>query len=448
MKPSDVIDERYRLEALLGTGGMAEVWLADDLRLDRAVAIKVLRDGASDAHDGDLISSLDREARVIARLQHPNIVGVYDTGVFEGRHYLVMEYVQGYTLRQLLDARGRVPEPDAVRYAIPIAAALQYAHEQGVVHCDVKPENVLISEQGVPKVTDFGVAETITRTLSPEQARDIVGTIAYLAPEVIQGANADPRSDVYSLGMTLYEMIAGRLPFSGATPAAAAGQRLAMPAPPLRSFNPEASPEIEGVLAKALAISPASRFPTALEFSAALRRAAQRPAAQGYVTRQGPVAVAPPIPSRSGGVSRRNPTARVTRTTTYQELPPSGGGGISAAGMAAVLGIIIIAAVGGLVAALILTNQNSGSNAATSPTATTAATQGATATPPPPTATAKATNAPTATPVPSDTATPLPSATATATRRATATPRPTASPTAPAATATTAATTSSASPTP
>ena len=429
---------------------MAEVWLADDLRLDRAVAVKVLRDGASDAHDGDLISSLDREARVIARLQHPNIVGVYDTGVFEGRHYLVMEYVQGYTLRQLLDARGRVPEADAVRYALPIAAALQYAHEQGVVHCDVKPENVLISEQGVPKVTDFGVAETITRTLSPEQARDIVGTIAYLAPEVIQGANADPRSDVYSLGMTVYEMIAGRLPFSGATPAAAAGQRLAMPAPPLRSFNPEASPEIEAVLAKALAISPASRFPSAIEFSAGLRRVAQRPPPQGYVTRQGPVAAAPPIPVRTGGQqgARRNPTARVTRTTTYQDLPPSGGGGISAAGMAAVLGIIIVAAVGGLVAALILTNQNSGSNAATSPTATIAPTQAATATQPPPTATAKATNAPTATPAPTDTATPSsPSATATETRRATPTPRPTASPTPPPPTATTAAT-SAASPTP
>ncbi|MGH2633948.1 MAG: protein kinase domain-containing protein [Tepidiformaceae bacterium] len=408
MKPSDVIDARYRLEALLGTGGMAEVWLADDLRLDRAVAIKVLRDGTSDAHDGDLISSLDREARVIARLQHPNIVGVYDTGVFEGRHYLVMEYVQGYTLRQLLDARGAVPEADAVRYALPIAGALQYAHDQGVVHCDVKPENILISEQGVPKVTDFGVAETITRTLSPEQARDIVGTIAYLAPEVIQGANADPRSDVYSLGMTVYEMVAGRLPFSGATPAAAAGQRLAMPAPPLRSFNAEASPELEAVLARALAISPASRFPTALEFASALRRASVRPTTQAQppIARQRTAAAAPPVIMRTTGqqASRRNPTARVGRNTIQQGRPPAGGG-ISAAGVAAILGIIVIAAIGGLVAALILTHQNGTSNAAFSPTATVQPTEAPTSTPLPPTATP--TNEPTLTPTATATPTPV-----------------------------------------
>ena len=408
---------------------MAEVWLAEDLRLARPVAIKLLRDGTSDAHDSDLISSLDREARVIARLQHPNIVGVYDTGVFEGRHYLVMEYVQGYTLRQLLDARGQVPEADAVRYALPIAAALQYAHEQGVVHCDVKPENILISEQGVPKVTDFGVAETITRTLSPEQARDIVGTIAYLAPEVIQGANADPRSDVYSLGMTLYEMVAGRLPFAGATPAAAAGQRLAMPPPPLRSFNREASPELEAVLARALAISPAARFPTAIEFAAALRRASVRPAAQAPATRQGPIAAVPVPPVRSSAqqASRRNPTARVTRTTIQQRPPPRNGGGISAAGVAAILGIIIVAALGGLVAALILTHQNGTSNAASSPTATVQPTQVATATALPPTA--APTNVPTLTPTPVPTFTPTPPA-ATATAHATPTTRPNKSPTA------------------
>ena len=224
--------------------------------------------------------------------------------------------------------------------------------------------------------------------------------------------------------MTLYETIAGRLPFAGANAAALAGQRLAMPAPPLRAFTPEASPEIEAVLAKALSISPASRFPAAIEFSAGLRRVAQRPPPQGYVTRQG-AGRCGPAHSRAHRRSASCPAQSNRPRDAYDhvpDLPPSGSGGISAAGMAAVLGIVIVAAVGGLVAALILTNQNSGSNAATSPTATIAPTQAATATQPPPTATAKATNAPTATPAPTATATPSsPSATATETRRATPT---------------------------
>lgn len=394
---------------------MADVWLAEDLRLERPVALKVLRESASDTHTGDLVTSLDREARVIARLQHPNIVGIYDTGVFEGRHYLVMEYVQGYTLRQLLDARGPVQEGDAVRYALPVAGALQYAHDHGVVHCDVKPENILISEQGVPKVTDFGVAETVARTLSPEQARDIVGTIAYLAPEVLQGANADPRSDVYSLAMTVYEMVAGRLPFSGATPAAAAGQRLAVPAPPLRTFNPAASPDLEVVLAKALSIVPAARFASAFEFAAAMRRASLRPGAATPVARPAPAVASPPIIARvpDQRQARRNPTERLSRGPVQQR--PPGGGGVSAAGVAAILGIIVVAALGGLVAALVLTRSDTNSGTA-SPTATSAPTAVATATLPPPTATP--TNEPTLTPTPTVTPTPSP----TPTVRATATP--------------------------
>ena len=273
MNPSDVIDGRYRLERLLGTGGVAEVWLAEDQRLERWVAVKVLREGFGTEYDSDLVRSFEREARVIARLQHPNIVGVYDAGRFGARHYLVMEYVHGHTLRQILEAHGRLAELDAIRYGAHVAGALQYAHDRGVIHCDVKPENIIVTEQGVPKVTDFGVAETISRTLSPDQARDIVGTIAYLAPEVLQGSPATPRSDVYSLSMTIYEAIAGRLPFSGANPAAVAGQRLAAPAPALRTFARDASPEVEAVLGRGLSVSPLDRYASAAEFAAALQRA-------------------------------------------------------------------------------------------------------------------------------------------------------------------------------
>ena len=173
-----------------------------------------------------------------------------------------MEYIHGYSLRQILDAQGRLDQADAVRYGQQIASALQYAHEQGVVHCDIKPENILITEEGVPKLADFGVAETIPRTLSPSEARAILGTIAYLAPEVLQGAPANPRSDVYSLAMTLYEAVAGRLPFAGTNPAAVAGQRLATPAPPLRTFARDVSPGLEATLAGGLAVSELDRFPS------------------------------------------------------------------------------------------------------------------------------------------------------------------------------------------
>jgi len=399
---------------------MAEVWLAEDLRLDRPVAVKVLHDGSAGAQEGDLVSSLEREARVIARLQHPNIVAVYDTGVFEGHHYLVMEYVQGYTLRELMAASGRVPEPDALRYAVQVAGALQYAHEHGVVHCDVKPENILISEDGVPKVTDFGVAETVTRTLSPEQARDIVGTIAYLAPEVIQGAQAEPRSDVYSLGMTVYEMVAGRLPFAGTTAAASAGQRLAMPAPPLRAFNREASPALESALARALALVPAERFSSAADFAAALRRAAS-PVASPPVRRQPAIVGAQPP---SGASARRQPTARVPRGVAAPPRRPPRDSGSGAGTVLAIIGILLLAAGAGLVAALVVMRGNNGGSGVPSPTSLPSPT------PPPPTAvpTATPTNEPTITPTATATATATPSPTpqvptATPTRRgATATP--------------------------
>ncbi|MDZ7728130.1 MAG: serine/threonine-protein kinase [Dehalococcoidia bacterium] len=233
MSPSDIIEQRYRLVRVIGSGGMAEVWLAEDLRLDRNVAVKVLTETVNDAEAGELAESIQQEARTVARLQHPNIVTVYDAGVVENRHYLVMEYVEGQSVRQMIEASGHLDQAEAIRYGEQVAAALQYAHEQGVVHCDVKPENIMVTPQGIAKVADFGVAAQVTRTMTPDQARDILGTIAYLAPEVLQGQPSAPASDVYSLGLTVYEMAAGQLPFTGATPALVAAQRLANPAPPL-----------------------------------------------------------------------------------------------------------------------------------------------------------------------------------------------------------------------
>jgi serine/threonine-protein kinase len=411
VNPSDVIEQRYRLERLLGTGGMSEVWLAEDTRLNRRVAVKILRDSLAN-RDDELVDTLLQEARVVARLQHPNVVAVYDFGTHEGHHFLVMEYVAGASVRQLLETQGRLSEAEAVRYGVHTAAALQYAHEQNVIHCDVKPENILVNEQGVAKVADFGVAESVSRTLAPEQMREVLGTIAYLAPEVIQGSGADARSDVYSLALTIYETVAGRLPFTGTTPAALAGQRLGSPAPPLRTFAMDASPELESVLARALAISPQDRYQSAGAFANALRSVPAAGAPQ-------PVA---PVVATVAAPPRRHETSLVRRGA-----PPPASGGWSSTGIAALVGAVLLALGIGIAAAVILSqdDDNGGGSETPSPTQQSTPTEIATTT----TATAQATA--TRTPTEPSTATPTTqAATATATR----TPSP--SPTTPAATAT------------
>lgn len=402
-QPSDLIDGRYRLDRLLGTGGMAEVWLAEDQRLGRWVAVKLLHEAAT--RQDDLFGSLEREARLVARLSHPNIVSVYDVGVHEASHYLVMEYVHGLSIRQLLVAQGRFTEEEAVRLGAQVASALQYAHDQGVVHCDVKPENVLVNEQGEAKVTDFGVAETVARTVSAEEAREILGTIAYLAPEVIQGAPSDARADVYSLGLTIYEMVAGRLPFTGTTPAAVAGQRLATPAPLLRTLALSASPALEAVLARALALGLLDRYQTAAALRAALLAAPGGRPPPGVAQVTAPVRTMQPRPAPATLVRRGPPPRR----------PATGAN----TGLIVAVTAAVVAAIGAaVVLALVLTGGDPGSS-------------------PPPTATASPRPSPspgaTETASPTRSATPTPSrtpgATATATRSPTAAPSPTATPT-------------------
>ena len=417
MNASDTIAERYRLERLLGTGGMSEVWLAEDTRLGRWVAVKLLSGAAE--------SDLEREARVVARLHHPNIAAVYDTGRQNGQPYLVMEYVHGLSLRELLAERGgRMAEGEAVRYVAQVADALQYAHGQGVIHCDVKPENILVTEEGVTKTVDFGIAETLGRTLSPQAAREILGTIPYLAPEVIQGSPPDGRSDTYSLALTLYELVAGRLPFAGTNAAAVAGQRLSAAAPPLRTFAQAASSELEAVLARALALTPADRYPDARGFAAAIRASQERrPSTPASVTAPVVVHRSPPrvIPARP---PIRHDTARVPiRRDPANRWP-----------LVAVLIGVALALGGGAVVVFALLNGGS-DGAPVTPTAVPTATvpagrtpspsAAATATPPAATATGVTTQAPT--PVTSTaTSSSSPSPTRTPTATATRTPTSTA----------------------
>jgi len=387
---------------------MAEVWLAEDLRLGRQVAVKVLHASFSDVTDAETVAAFEREARVIARLQHPNIVGVFDAGTVDGRRYIVTEYVRGPSLRQLLDGRGPLREDEVLRIGLQVASALQYAHAQGILHCDVKPENILIDAAGSAKLADFGVAETVTRTLAPSQARDLLGTLAYLAPEVIHGAQPSPRSDVYSLALTLYEAVAGRLPFEGATPGAIAGQRLAMEAPPLRSKAPAASAGLEATLGTGLAIDPGRRFPDAGTFADALRRASgggPRPARQAVQ----PPANGPLPPARS-----HHTTARVARRVAPAPPPQ---GGVSGYTVLVILGVVLGAVGAGIVVAALLAGGDE-DGAGPLPTPSPAPTV-LTAT-----ATAQDTPTPTATAEPSPSPSPSPTRTATPTRTPATDPSP------------------------
>src|SRR6476469_7805425 len=204
-----VFDGRYRVLRKLGTGGMANVYLAEDQELGRNVAIKILDDRHS--NDDQFVERFRREAKNAAGLSHPNIVSIYDRGEAEGTYYIAMEFLDGSSLTELIVGRGPAPIPVAIDYARQILAALRFAHRNGIVHRDIKPHNALVDSEGRVKVTDFGIARAGTSQMT--EAGSIVGTAQYLSPEQARGSNVDQRSDLYSLGVVLYELITGTLPF-------------------------------------------------------------------------------------------------------------------------------------------------------------------------------------------------------------------------------------------
>jgi eukaryotic-like serine/threonine-protein kinase len=265
--PGRVLGGRYRLEALLARGGMASVWRAEDSLLARQVAVKTLHPEL--AVDDSLRLRFRNEAIAVASLAHPDIVATYDTGEDDGVAYFVMELVDGPNLRTLLDERGQLSVEEAVRIARGVAAALDHAHRNGIVHRDIKPANVLVPEHGPVKVTDFGIAKAegsgdITRTGT------VVGTAKYLAPEQVQAAPVDARTDVYAVGLLLFEMLAGRSAFQGGTDMENALARLTTSPPPLRALRPDVPNELEAITTRCLALDPANRFPDAATLRAAL----------------------------------------------------------------------------------------------------------------------------------------------------------------------------------
>ena len=266
-----VFNGRYELHRQLARGGMADVFLARDLLLDRPVAVKVLFDEFSD--DPNFVERFRREAQRAANLNHPNIVSVYDWGEERGTYFIVMEYVEGRSLAEIIRTGGPLHPDRAAEVASEVAAGLGFAHRNGIVHRDVKPGNVLVAPNGHVKVADFGIARALAGAQNEiTQAGIVMGTATYLSPEQAQGREVDPRSDLYALGVVLYEMLLGRPPFGGDTPVALATQHVQNSPPSLRAAGASIADSLEAVTMKLLAKNPVNRYPTAEDLRSDLRR--------------------------------------------------------------------------------------------------------------------------------------------------------------------------------
>jgi serine/threonine protein kinase len=274
----------YRIVAPLGEGGMAAVYKAYQANMDRYVALKILP--SHFASDPQFVGRFEQEAKMVARLQHTNILPVFDFGHADGYTYIVMPFVETGTLAQLL-GHGPLPLPRICQVVSQVASALDYAHAKGVVHRDVKPSNVLLDQQGNCLLTDFGIAKMVEGTSVYTQTGAIVGTPAYMSPEQIRGEKLDGRSDIYSLGIILYEMATGRTPFRAETPPAIFVKHLLDPLPPPHLYNTRLPEGVERVILKALSKDRESRFRTAGEMAAALNRAAASAGTSGAETPAG-----------------------------------------------------------------------------------------------------------------------------------------------------------------
>ncbi len=267
-----VINDRYEIHKRIGRGGMADVFLARDLLLDRQVAVKVLF--PEFAIDPNFVERFRREAQAAANLSHPNIVNVYDWGKYSGTYFITMEYVQGRTLAEILRTNRQLTAKQAAEIASEVAAALGFAHEAGLAHRDIKPANILIGSNGQVKVADFGIARAMNAPTESNltQAGAVMGTASYFSPEQAQGAQPDPRSDLYSLGIVMYEMVAGRPPFTGENPVSIAYKQVHDPPQPLNQIVADIPRPFEAIIAKLLAKDPKLRYPSAHALRDDLRR--------------------------------------------------------------------------------------------------------------------------------------------------------------------------------
>ncbi|MFM9150407.1 MAG: protein kinase domain-containing protein, partial [Solirubrobacterales bacterium] len=265
-----VLSSRYRLDAKLGSGGMSTVYLARDEILDRPVAVKLMHD--SMASEPDQLERFNQEARAVAKLSNPNVVAVIDAGEDDGRPYIVFEYVEGETLKQLISRVGALETTEALAYGIEISQALEVAHERGMVHRDVKPQNVLIDSTGQAKLTDFGISRQLDEEGMTAEGK-VVGTTDYVAPEQAMGHEVDTRADIYALGVVLFEMLTGDVPFKAANQVGVAMKHVTEDLPDLQQIRPDLSATTAAVVERATAKEPADRYGSTAEMTADLQTA-------------------------------------------------------------------------------------------------------------------------------------------------------------------------------
>jgi serine/threonine protein kinase len=315
-----LIAERYQIVRHIGEGGMAIVFLAKDVRTGHDVALKFLRPEFKE--NPEFLSRFQREAMAASKMSHHNIVNLLDVGGSTEDPYIVIEYVDGKTLKEIISDRQRLPEDVSSQIAIRILSALQHAHQAGIIHRDIKPQNILVNQKGYIKVSDFGIAHMVgtnTATLA-DGDNSVMGSVYYFSPEQARGETATTASDLYSVGVVLYEMLTGSVPFNGDTPVSIALQHVQARPRPIRELVPQVSSSIESVVMKSLEKDPNMRYRTALEMAQALKIALQFP--EKEVTRDTPViAIQPkPRPSASHRLRRREKAAVIALSVVLMVL--------------------------------------------------------------------------------------------------------------------------------
>lgn len=337
----ELIAGRYELEELVGSGGMSSVYRAHDRLLERTVALKMLHEQFT--RNDDYVERFRREARAVAQLTHPNIVTVIDRGEQDGRQFIVFEYVDGMNLKELVDQEGRLSPREAIELALQVARGLAFAHDQGLVHRDVKPQNVLLDADGRAKVTDFGIAHavdvdgmTITGT--------IMGTSNYIAPEQARGQAVDEQTDVYSLGCVLYELLAGEVPFDGDSFVAVAMRHVNDPVPSVRDVRPDVPPHLDWAIQRAMAKDHDDRFESMADFAAELEAC--------HAELDGDEGATMVVPGAAPPRRRRRPQRRRRRLGVWT---------------AVLAGVALAAIAGGVVGAMTLGDGGGGSSNAPRP---------------------------------------------------------------------------------
>jgi serine/threonine-protein kinase len=337
------LSERYRLEHRIGQGGMAVVYSGVDTVLRRRVAIKVLREHL--AADVDFVQRFYIEAQHAAKLSHPNIVNIYDVGREGENYFIVMELVDGTTLGEMIEKDGALPEPVAIDFAAQICSGLAYAHRQGLMHRDVKPANILITKDDVVKLSDFGIARAVTtQTVTITAPGMVMGSVFYISPEQAQGLDLQETSDLYSVGIVLYQMLSGKLPYTGESPVTVALKHVSSPVPSLDAEDLSISPALVAIVRKLMQKDPRDRYQSAVEVAKALREAREQPLlaagadARAHRDQSG---YPPPIPNPKPRPSRlpdRRPEASAAEHEVFvHHERPARGTGLAVVALVALL---------------------------------------------------------------------------------------------------------------